>query len=306
MGSASKDDLDDCRLPEESELDLIKCLQTTEWGKCASREDVCFVVKSYVQLNKSKNTKIRQYLNDTWGFLNDYPSIKWVDNFLKRHDVTLQSDLKHKEVFNHQNESEVESYQIETDVLANQNESELVSNEEETEGISNQKENEDVTNEKDNEIVTRKKESEGVAGQKENKGRNVTNDNDTKLRASKQKVLQPRKSVGDGTVYTFSMKKYERLQKSIKPNKYYAVYYGSKVHYIGYVMSIQSKGATMKFLRKKPATNQYYWPNEDDIDENVDMKYIFLGPIDIKGEPPYKISGLGEATKDFLSACTEL
>lgn len=68
--------------------------------------------------------------------------------------------------------------------------------------------------------------------------------------------------------------------------KYYAVYYEDQF-YIGRVLTINGDKCTMKFLKKN--VNSYIWPKKDDICD-VEISFIYFGPITLLGNHPFKIN----------------
>ena len=59
-----------------------------------------------------------------------------------------------------------------------------------------------------------------------------------------------------------------------------------KKYYVGRVIDIDDDEVTMKFLYNKPNSSHFDWPLRDDI-SSVDRKFIYYGPITVKGTVPF-------------------
>ena len=68
-------------------------------------------------------------------------------------------------------------------------------------------------------------------------------------------------------------------------NNYYAIYFDKK-YYVGRVIEINNDDVILKVLYNKPNTSQFDWPVRDDI-SSVSRKFIFHGPMDIRGTVPF-------------------
>lgn len=81
---------------------------------------------------------------------------------------------------------------------------------------------------------------------------------------------------------------------SIENEKYYVVYYETQ-WYIGRVLTTGDNRSTIKFLEK--FMNEYRWPKKDDTQE-VKNKFIFYGPLALKGTHPFTL-----ARSDTINIC---
>lgn len=255
-----RDCLEERPLPLESEEELCSCLKTTDWGKTATKIDVINLVTLYVDENKGKNSSVGKHLEKFCNFVNNRPNEEWLDDYLKRYNLTLTSE--------------------ETSIPV-------------VESDSN-----------DNKVTSSASNIKLSESKIEKPPKKVP-----KLETSEPVIKRERRSIaskGDDEVYKFSISDYESLQKSIEVNNYYAVYYGDGIHYVGLVTAKKKSKLSMKFLHKKPTAKSLYdWPKQDDVDHNIDPVYVFLGPIKVEGEAPFKIMGLAEATKEYCKQVEE-
>lgn len=73
---------------------------------------------------------------------------------------------------------------------------------------------------------------------------------------------------------------------NIEIEKYYAVYYDT-AWYIGRIISLSGNTCKIKFLEK--FLEKYSWPKKEDI-QDIERKFIFHGPVELKGVYPFEIS----------------
>jgi hypothetical protein len=76
----------------------------------------------------------------------------------------------------------------------------------------------------------------------------------------------------------------ENIQNSIEEHRYYAVYYDKDLFYVGKVTKVEGSEVCVKFLER--GAGNLRWPKRDKI-ETIDIRYIFYGPIDLKGVDPF-------------------
>lgn len=100
-------------------------------------------------------------------------------------------------------------------------------------------------------------------------------------------------------VARFDPQKYLYIQKkkSISENGYYGVDYGKA--YIGRVTKSDKTSLRMTFLQRKP-DDMYDWPKKADVDDNIDLKYVFCGPLKLVGTTPYQVRGVDDAYKQYI------
>jgi len=251
-------------LPKESELELAGCIRSTEWGRTASAEDVCHVVSMYVKENKGKNNAVGWHLEKHCTFPDDKPDLAWLEDYLQRYGLSIQEEGKGEVVKESAADSESEKTPRSAAKRRKLNNSKSEPSPAAAE-VKAETPKVEKTQEKPKPAVSAKKDTEGFQ------------------------------------TYSFCEKVYGRIQRCIKVDKFYAVYYGSGVHYIGYVTEVKPDTISMKFLHKKTHSKLYFWPGKEDIDESIDPKYVFCGPIALEGDGPYKVLGLNEATKAYVN-----
>ena len=79
-----------------------------------------------------------------------------------------------------------------------------------------------------------------------------------------------------------------RIQMDVQEGSYYAIYF-DKSYYIGRVIKKMGNMITVKYLYKDKLKRNYNWPNTDDI-EDVNIKFVFFGPVEIVGTIPFHIN----------------
>ncbi|MPD04776.1 hypothetical protein E2C01_100483 [Portunus trituberculatus] len=99
-------------------------------------------------------------------------------------------------------------------------------------------------------------------------------------------------------VAVFNARKYSRIQKKreIKENGYCGMDYGKA--YIVRVIMCGKEFLKIKFLERKP-NDMYDRPKRDDVDDSVDVKCVFCGPIKLVGTTPYQIRCVDVAYKNY-------
>ncbi|MPC21205.1 hypothetical protein E2C01_014182 [Portunus trituberculatus] len=100
-------------------------------------------------------------------------------------------------------------------------------------------------------------------------------------------------------VAMFNARKYSRIQKKreIQENGNCGIDYGKA--YIGHVIICGKEFLKIKFLERKP-NDTYDRLKRDDVDDSVDVKYVFHGPIKLVGTTPYQIRGVNVAYKNYI------
>jgi len=250
-------------LPRESEQELAGCIRSTEWGRSATAEDICHVVSMYVKENKGKNNAVGWHLEKHCTFVDDKPDRAWLDDYLQRHELSIYEG----------DEDSKASVSAGSDA------------------------------EKTPRSAPKRRKLNNAKSEPASPAVEVKTETPAKVEKTqeKPKPLSAKKDTENVQTYSFCEKVYGRIQRCIKVDKFYAVYYGSGVHYIGYVTEVKPDTISMKFLHKKSHSKLYVWPEKDDIDESIDPKYVFCGPIALEGDGPFKVLGLNEATKAYVS-----
>lgn len=120
---------------------------------------------------------------------------------------------------------------------------------------------------------------------KRKRGKKADSDSDSSTSETEDITYQDSSDGEFVVVESEDEEKSENKKVHLEVEKYYAVFYEEQ-YFIGRIVNIEDL-LVIKFL-KEITENNFVWPQKDDVDK-VDPKYVFYGPIALRGNEPFSI-----------------